>query len=193
VPGKGLLFVISAPSGAGKRTVLARVRTRDPNLAYSVSTTSRPPRADEIEGRDYHFVDRAEFERRIAAGRFAEWAEVHGNLYGTERVELERVRSQGQDVILELDVQGMRNVKSFEPKSVAMFIQPPSMAELSRRLRHRATEAPEAMALRLKNAEVEMAASPEYDYVIVNRDVEKAVEELETIIASERQKARERA
>jgi guanylate kinase len=193
VSGTGLLFVISAPSGAGKRTVLAQVRANDKKLAYSVSTTSRPPRADEVEGRDYHFVDREEFEQRVANGQFAEWAEVHGNLYGTERVELDRVRTNGQDVILELDIQGMRSVKRFEPESVAVFIQPPSMAELSRRLRHRATESPEVVALRLKNAEDEMKASFEYDYVIVNREVKQAVEELETIIASERNKARERA
>lgn len=191
-PAKGLLIVVSAPSGAGKRTVLHKVREHDRELGYSVSTTSRPPRADEVEGRDYYFVSRDEFERRRASGLFLEWAEVHGNLYGTEKAELDRVRDAGRDVVLELDVQGMRNVKGIEPDAVAIFIQPPSMAELARRLRGRGTEAPEVIATRLKNAENEMAASHEFDYVIVNRDVDKAVAEMETIIASERIKARER-
>ena len=191
--GSNLIIVVSAPSGAGKRTVLATIRETDRSLGYSVSTTSRPARHDEQEGRDYYFVSREEFTRLLEAGEFLEWAEVHGNLYGTRRQELDRIRAEGKDALLELDVQGMRNVKKIAPESVAIFIQPPSMSELARRLRGRGTEAEEVVALRLKNAEHEMNASHEYDYVIVNREVNEAVLELEGIIRNERAKARERA
>ncbi len=182
----GRVFVVSAPSGAGKHTVLKRVLARDPKLAYSVSATSRPPRAGEADGREYYFLDRGTFEKRIAAHEFAEWAEVHGNLYGTPRSELDRIIATGSDVLLELDVQGMRNLKALGLNTVSVFIMAPSVEELEQRLRSRGTDSPEVIALRLKNALEEMAARDEYDHVIVNVDIREAVAELEGIIRAAR-------
>ncbi|HRI89901.1 MAG TPA: guanylate kinase, partial [Candidatus Hydrogenedentes bacterium] len=179
---RGRVFVVSAPSGAGKHTVLKRVLARDEKLAYSISATTRPPRAGEQDGREYYFLDRDTFEERIAAGEFAEWAEVHGNLYGTPRSELNRIIATGNDVLLELDVQGMRNVKRLGLDMVSVFIMAPSAEELEQRLRSRGTDSPEVIALRLKNAREEMAAKDEYDHVIVNVDIREAVAELEGII-----------
>jgi len=183
---RGRVFVVSAPSGAGKHTVLKRVLARDEKLAYSISATTRPPRAGEQDGREYYFLDRDTFEERIAAGEFAEWAEVHGNLYGTPRSELNRIIATGNDVLLELDVQGMRNVKRLGLDMVSVFIMAPSAEELEQRLRSRGTDSPEVIALRLKNAREEMAAKDEYDHVIVNVDIREAVAELEGIIRAAR-------
>ena len=180
------VFVVSAPSGAGKHTILRRVLGHDPNLVYSISATTRPPRPGETNGREYYFIDRAEFERRIAAGEFAEWAEVHGNLYGTLRAELDRITASGKDAVLELDVQGMRNVKRIGIHPVTIFIMAPSFEELEQRLRARGTDSDEVIAVRLKNARTEVAAKDEYDNVIVNIDIRDAQAQFEAIVKAAR-------
>ncbi len=187
---QGMIVVVSAPSGAGKRTVLHEVMRRDPHLAYSVSATTRPPRAGEINGRDYVFLSDEEFRRRVAAGEFVEWAEVHGRLYGTLRDELERCSSSGKDVVLELDVQGMRAVKTALDNVVTVFIVPPGFEELERRIRKRGGVSESEISLRLRNARDELAARDEYDYVIVNDRVEQAADELLEILERQRTAAK---
>jgi guanylate kinase len=184
---KGLIIVLSAPSGAGKHTILTRARTEDPNLVYSVSATTRPPRDGEVDGRDYHFVGREEFERRVEAGEFVEWAEVHGNLYGTLRAELDRLVNSGNDVLLELDVQGMRNLRRFGLDTVSVFIMAPSEDELERRIRARGANTEADMEIRLRNARQEMKATDEYDHVIVNDDLDRAVREFQQLIQARRE------
>lgn len=180
------IFVVSAPSGAGKHTVLHEVLSRVPNVVFSISATTRPPRSGERDGRDYYFVDEATFMRRRAAGEFAEWAEVHGHLYGTLHSELERGVSSGNDVLLQIDVQGMRNVSKLRPESVTVFIMPPSLEVLEKRLRKRGANDEADIALRLENAQREMAAANEFDYVVVNNDLESAIADVEGIIRAER-------
>jgi len=184
----GQIFVVSAPSGAGKHTILKRVLMNDPKLTHSISATTRKPRAGEEHGREYYFLERADFEQRLAAGEFAESAEVHGNLYGTLRSELDRISSSGKDALMELDVQGMRNVKGLGIDAVTVFIMAPSLEELEQRLRARATDSEDVIAVRLKNAIKEIAARREYDHVIVNVDIRDAVAELEAIIKSARER-----
>ncbi|MCC6155902.1 MAG: guanylate kinase [Candidatus Hydrogenedentes bacterium] len=182
------MFVVSAPSGAGKHTVLKRTLAHDPDLTYSISATTRKPRVGEQDGREYYFLERPEFEQRVAAGEFAEWAEVHGNLYGTLRSELDRIVSSGKDALMELDVQGMRNVTGLGIDAVTVFIMAPSLEELEQRLRARGTDSEEVIALRLKNAIKEIASRREYDHVIVNVDIRDAVAELEAIIRAARER-----
>jgi guanylate kinase len=169
------VIVVSAPSGGGKRTVLNRVMTTDAGLELAVSCTTRAPRDGETEGVDYYFLDRAAFETKIAEGAFAEWAEVHGNLYGTLKEELERRMASGKDVVLEVDVQGMRQVKASGLDPVTVFITVPSLAVLEKRIAKRGQNDPADTALRLKNAEQEMAAQDEFDTVIVNENLDEAV------------------
>ena len=183
---RGTLFVVSAPSGAGKRTVLERVLARDTRLTYAVSATTRRPRPGEVDGTDYVFLDETAFRRRIDDGGFAEWAEVHGNLYGTPRGELSRRLGSGKDVVLELDVQGMRAIKAQHPGAVTVFIAPPCFDELERRLRARGLNDEASMAVRLENARAEMDAQDEYDYVVVNEVVEDAAEDLLAIVQAAR-------
>ncbi len=183
------MFVVSAPSGGGKRTVLAKVMEQDPRLTLTVSATTRPPRPGEKDGQDYYFLAREEFERRVAAGEFAEWAEVHGNLYGTLASELERHVSSGRDVVLELDVQGMRSLRKMVPGAVATFIVAPTLEELERRLRNRGTNDDEDIRLRLENARTEMAARGEYDYVVVNDTLAEAVADMAAVVRAERCRA----
>jgi guanylate kinase len=186
---RGTLFVVSAPSGAGKHTILERVLARDNRLGYSVSATTRRPRHGEVDGTHYHFMDRASFERRVAGGDFVEWAEVHGNLYGTLRSEVDRLVESGKDIVLELDVQGMRNVKRAGLDAVTIFIMAPTIEDLERRLKARGTDRPEEIALRLSNAEAELAARGEYDHVIVNADIDRATAEFEGIVQAARERA----
>lgn len=183
---RGGLYVISAPSGAGKNAILAEVRRREPRVASTVSATTRAPRPGERDGVDYHFLDRDTFLRRVEAGEFAEWAEVHGNLYGTLRGELDRCLATGNDVILELDVQGMRNLKRIRPETVAIFLAPPSMEELERRLRNRGTNDDEDIALRMRNAETEMAARGAFEHIIVNDTIDRAAAEMVEILDAHR-------
>ncbi len=186
---QGNVFVVSAPSGAGKRTVLERVLARDPRLEYSVSATSRRPRPGEVDGRDYYFLTPEEFRRRRDAGAFVEWAEVHGNLYGTLREEIERKRASGRDLILEVDVQGMRQLRDSGLDVTTIFIVPPSLEVLEERLRGRGTEAPEELALRLRNAREEMAARHSFDYIVINDSLDQAVADFEAIVRASRLRA----
>jgi guanylate kinase len=181
--------VVSAPSGGGKRAVLAPVFQCDPLLEFSVSATTRAPRNGEVEGRDYYFLTREDFLRRIDAGGFVEWAEVHGNLYGTLREDLERRTESGKDVVLEIDVQGMRNIQKSGLEAVTVFIMPPSLRVLEKRLRRRGTESPEALALRLGNAREELAARHDFDYIVINDRLSKAVADMKAIIRAQRCRA----
>ncbi|KJS32124.1 MAG: guanylate kinase [Desulfatitalea sp. BRH_c12] len=173
-PPKGHLFVVSAPSGTGKTTLCNRVRKYFSDLYYSVSATTRPARPGEQDGRDYHFVSVQEFERGIAEGRWAEWARVHGNLYGTSAQWIADVLAQGGDILLDIDVQGARQILKRFPEAVTIFILPPDLAELERRLRLRGTDDDATVALRLVNAREEMAQQGLYRHVLVNDDLEKA-------------------
>jgi len=186
----GTLFVVSAPSGAGKRTVLNEVFQEDPTLAYSVSATTRPPRRGEVDGKDYIFLERREFLRRIETGEFLEWAEVHGNLYGTLRAPLRELLASGKDIILELDVQGMRRVRMLEDGVVTVFIAPPTFEVLEERLKRRGANGPDDMARRLEDARTEMAQQDEFDYVVVNDKLEDAVAEFEGIVGRHRRAPR---
>lgn len=185
----GILVVISAPSGAGKLTLINKVRETEHRLMTTVSATTRAPRAGEADGKDYHFLDRATFEARIAAGDFVEWAEVHGNLYGTLASELDRCLNSDHDVILELDVQGMRNLRARRTDLVTVFLMPPSLEELERRLRFRGTDDDDVIALRLRNAHDEMAARHAFDYIIVNDDLDRAAGDMAAILRAERCRA----
>ncbi len=184
----GLIIVVSAPSGGGKGTILQRVSQTDPRLRHTVSATTRPPRPDEVEGKQYYFVNRQTFDRWVEEGRFAEWAEVHGDRYGTLRAELERVCGGG-DAVLELDVQGMRSIRSLHPDAITVFLLPPSKEVLEERLRKRGDIGPESLAIRLRNAEAEIAAKNEYTHQIVNDDLDAAVAEFHEILRIARAKA----
>ena len=172
--GAGLLFIVSAPSGAGKSTLCRRLRQHFHDLAYSVSHTTRAPRPGEIHGSDYFFISREEFEAGIHAQRWAEWAQVHGNYYGTSALEIQGALTAGKIVLMDIDVQGTRQIKRRFPQSVAVFVMPPSLAELETRLRKRGSDGEQVIALRLKNALEEMAQKDFYDHVIVNDDLEEA-------------------
>ncbi len=187
----GILFVLSAPSGGGKSTILKRVMADLPGLVFSVSHTTRPPRPGEEDGRDYHFVSLHDFLDIRSSGEsgFLEWAEVHGNLYGTSRKEVERHLGSGLDVILDIDVQGARQVQeNFSP--VSIFIAPPSIEELESRLRKRGTENEKDLEVRLENAKKELSCSGRYDYLIVNDELQEAVDSLRSIIIAERCRGR---
>jgi len=180
------VIVVSAPSGAGKTTVVARVLREVPGLRFSVSHTTRPPRAGEREGVDYHYVDRPTFERLRADNKLLESAEVHGNLYGTGRAEIERARSEGVDVLLDLDVQGAAQVRERMKDAVTVFILPPSYQELEQRLRRRGQDDEETIERRLAAAAREIGAFENYDYALVNDDFEACVEGLKCIIRAAR-------
>lgn len=191
IPGKGLLLVISGPSGAGKGTLCKALRAEMPELVYSVSATTRLPRPGEVHGVDYFFVSREEFARAVEEEGFLEWAEVYGNWYGTPRRWVEEMIGSGRDVVLEIDIQGARQVKKRFPKGVFIFVVPPTMEELARRLTGRGTDSPEEIARRLSQAVEEMECAHEYDYVVVNDKVEKAVATLKSIIEAERCRIRD--
>jgi len=179
---KGRLFIISAPSGAGKTTLCQAVLRRFPDLIYSVSFTTRPARSGERNGRDYVFISPDEFEAGIREGRWAEWARVHGHYYGTSARVLERARVAGRDVLLDIDVQGAQQICRRFPESVTIFIRPPSLDVLEQRLRARGTDGPEAIDVRLQNARREMEQSGLYEHTIVNDDLNTAVGELVAIL-----------
>jgi guanylate kinase len=181
----GILYIISAPSGAGKTTLCKEVVDILQNLRHSVSYTTRAPRPGEVHGRDYVFVSPAEFEKMISAGEFAEWAEVHGNLYGTAIKTLEEYRFQGIDVILDIDCQGARQLKERYGEGVFIFILPPSFHELRRRLDKRNSDSDEVKERRIRNAADEIKESRWYDYIIVNDVFSRAVEELKSVLIAE--------
>ena len=178
---RGKLFVIAAPSGAGKTSLLKALMEHRPSLAFSVSCTTRAPRGNEQDGREYHFITRPEFERLIATGEFIEHADVFGNLYGTRKSVVEEALQQGIDLILEIDWQGARQVREKLPEAVQIFILPPSRTELEARLRKRATDSPEAIARRLAESVEEMSHWRDFEYIVVNRQFDQALAELEAI------------
>ena len=180
------LFIISAPSGAGKTTLCRRVHQQYPDMLYSVSYTSRNPRKNEQEGIDYHFIDRDEFEKRIDAGRWAEWALVYDNYYGTSADFLDDGLKAGKDILLDLDVQGTRQMLIGYTECVAIFIRPPSLEALRQRLENRGTDSAETIAVRLDNAEKEIGQQEIYHHVIVNDLLPDALAELMSVIESYR-------
>jgi len=183
---RGTLVVVSAPSGAGKTTLCHEVRSLVPDLYYSVSYTTRAPRSGERNGRDFHFVTASEFTVMRERDELAEWAQVHGHLYGTPARALEGALSRGLDVLLDIDTHGARQLRQRYPEAVSVFIMAPSLAELDARLRERKSDAPGDIARRLARAREEIAAWREYHYLIINRDVKDAVDQLATIIQAER-------
>lgn len=184
------IFIISAPSGSGKSTIVNRVLAEDPNLIFSISFTTRAPRGAEKEGVSYHYISREEFERRIQAGEFLEYAEVFGHYYGTHISTLRRAQAEGKDLVLDIDVQGARQLRRKAPEAVSVFILPPSRQELEHRLRARSEDAEEVIRRRLEGAAREIEDYREYDYILVNREVEESVRILKSIIQAERVRTR---
>ena len=170
--------MLAGPSGVGKGAIVARLLAALPDLELSISATTRGPRPREDEGRHYYFVDRADFDRMIQAGGFLEWADIFGERYGTPREPVERALAAGRDVLVEIDVQGARQVKAANPSAYMVFITPPSLDELERRLRTRGTETDEQVKRRLAKASDELAAEPEFDVTVVNDDLERAAREV---------------
>ena len=182
----GLLFVVTAPSGAGKTSLINALLADDRALALSVSYTTRPPRPGEQNGREYHFVDLPRFEAMLERGEFLESAEVHGHRYGTSQKVIDEVRARGRDLVLEIDWQGAEQVRRLYPESIGIFILPPSMAELERRLRARAQDSDEAIRRRLRNAAAEMSHAAEFKYAIINNNFDEARQDLRAVVRAER-------
>jgi len=185
---QGNLIIISSPSGGGKGTLIKEILRTVPNVGYSVSFTTRDMRDGETHGKDYFYVSRAEFEKLIEAGALLEYAEVHGNFYGTSLNQIKTEIDAGHDIILEIDVQGAANVREKIPEALSVFILPPSFEVLKNRLTARATEKPEDLALRLKNSFGEVGHFSEFEYVVVNDDALRATVDLKTIILADRLK-----
>ena len=181
----GKLFVISAPSGAGKTTLIRKVLPRFKNFSYSVSHTTRPPRKNEQDGLDYFFITPGEFEQKIALDHLLEWARVHGNYYGTSREFVKNRLEKGQNLVLDIDVQGAKKVMASGLNPVTIFILPPSFEILSQRLKNRGTDSGRVIAQRLENAKLEMKEKDLYQYVVINDDLDKATEELCSIFKKE--------
>ena len=194
VKNEGMPLILSAPSGCGKTTLLNRIMANLPGLAFSISHTTRPPRLGEMHGKDYYFVDSPAFVamRDQEPSGFLAYAEVHGNLYGTSVEEVNRLRQQGLDVVLDIDVQGAAQVQA-QTETVAVFIAPPSMAELEKRLRKRGSETEASVVRRLENARKELACADRYDYLLVNDQLDEATDILRSIIIAERSHRRRKA
>ena len=182
---KGLLLVVSAPSGCGKGTILGEI-LKDDSFYYSISATTRAPREGEQDGVNYHFMTKEEFEQRIAQGGMLEYAQYCGNYYGTPKKEVEQMREAGRDVILEIEVEGAMKVRALCPDAVFLFIAPPSVEELRRRLNKRGTEAAEVIEERVSQAARELSYADRYDYIIVNGELEKAIQDFRTVVRAEK-------
>lgn len=180
---RGRLFVITAPSGAGKTSLVRALMAHDPTLAHSVSYTTRAPRPGEVAGKDYHFVTRPEFERMLVAGAFLEHAEVFDNHYGTAKAQVEAFLGQGRNAILEIDWQGARQVRAAMPACVSVFILPPSRTALEHRLEGRGTDSAEVIARRLRDAKADLAHWAEAEFVVINDDFERALADLRAVVA----------
>jgi guanylate kinase len=183
---QGLLFVVSAPSGAGKTSLCLAITDTLEKLTHSVSTTTRKPRSGEIDGRDYYFVSQERFREMVQEGDFAEWAEVHANFYGTSRRVLDVMASKGQDVILDIDTQGAKQIKEKYANAVFIFIMPPSLDILEERLRNRKSDNEDEIKRRMQRSREEIRDYALYDYLIVNRDFDRALTELRSIVIAER-------
>ena len=184
----GNLFVVAAPSGAGKSSLVKALMELDAGVQHSVSHTTRKPRGQEFHGREYFFITNEEFDRMVADGAFLEWAHVHGNRYGTSRATIEERIAKGMDVILEIDFQGAVQIKKIFANAVLIFILPPSMEELRSRLQRRGEDSPEVIELRLQNSAQEMAQAHEFDFVIINQLFDKALFDLKAIVHAQRLK-----
>jgi guanylate kinase len=184
--GTGLVFILSAPSGAGKTTLIRKVMAEVSGLRFSVSFTTRPPRAGEVEGKDYHFVSPSFFMEMVRKGEFLEWAEVLGNYYGTKLPDLDRLSAEGKDLILDIDIQGARRVLAQMNHAIAIFVLPPSPEALRERLVGRGLDSPEVIERRLANAKKEIEEAHRYRYVIVNERLEEAAATLKAVIVAER-------
>ena len=180
------VFIISAPSGSGKSTLVHRLLQTVPNLAFSISYTTRPPRASETNGIDYIFVSRADFEGRLARGEFLEYAEVFGNFYGTNREAFESATREGKDLVLDIDIQGARQLRVAIPQAITIFVLPPSKQVMEQRLRSRSQDSEEVIQRRLHGAAVEVQNYTHYDFVLINRDIEEASARLVNIVEAER-------
>jgi len=189
-PERGLLFIVSAPSGAGKTTLVERLVEHTPRLQLSRSYTSRAARDGEADGVDYNFVSRSRFEEMIAAGEFLEWADVFGNLYGTRAVDTERLLVSGRDVVLVIDVQGARTVREHGISAITVFVMPPSFGVLEERLRGRSKDPEAAIQRRLEVARDEVASFAEYDFVVVNDELTASMDRLRSIVVAERARLR---
>lgn len=187
---EGMLFVVSAPSGAGKTTLCRALTDSLENLRHSISYTTRKPRPGETDGRDYYFVTEERFRNMVQAGDFAEWAQVHSNLYGTSRRVLNEMRTDGTDVILDIDTQGAEQIKKKCQEAVFIFIMPPSLEILEERLRNRKSDNEDEIKKRMRRARDEIRDYTMYDYIIVNRDFERALTELRSIVLAERCRTR---
>jgi guanylate kinase len=186
VKSSGLLIVISGPSGAGKGTLCKELRDAMPELNYSVSVTTRAPRVGEKEGINYYYIDKTKFEEMIAENELLEWAKVYDNYYGTPKKQVMEYIEQGEDIVLEIDIQGAMNIKKQYPQGVFVFIVPPSIRELEERITKRGTESAESIKKRLSCASEELSYVTEYDYVVVNDSLTKAAEKLKAIIVAEK-------
>jgi guanylate kinase len=182
----GLLFVVTAPSGAGKSSLIKGLLAADRAVALSVSYTTRAPRPGETDGREYHFVDAGRFHAMLERGEFLESAEVHGHRYGTSQNSIAQTRASGRDLVLEIDWQGAEQVRRLHPDAIGIFILPPSMAELERRLRARAQDSEQVIQRRLHNAAEEMTHAVEFKYAIINKDFDEALQDLKAIVRTER-------
>jgi len=184
---RGVMLIVSSPSGAGKTTISRLLREREPGLTMSVSVTTRPRRPSEVSGRDYHFIDRGEYDRMVERHELLEHAEVFGNGYGTPRAPVEKALAEGRDILFDIDWQGTRQLaETARADMVSVFILPPSFAELERRLRTRAQDSAEAVARRMAKAADEMSHWEEYDYIVINEDVERSVIAVQSILTAER-------
>ena len=181
-PPLGKLIVLTGPSGVGKGTLMNAILQRYPELHYSVSTTTRSPRPGEVNGKNYHFITRSEFEKLVTQGEFLEWAEFAGNCYGTPREAVLNHIQSGKLVVLEIELEGARQIRHTFPSALSIFILPPSFAELEKRIRGRGQDAEEAISRRLNRAEEEIAAADEFDLQIINNDFEQALQEIEKAI-----------
>jgi len=179
--------VISAPSGAGKSTIARAIMTAHPAMGFSVSATTRSPRAGEQDGREYYFLSRTEFDRRVDAGEFVEWEEIYGDCYGTLKTEVDRKLAAGHQLLFDIDVKGGLAIRAAYPAALLIFIRPPGMAALEQRLRERKTEDPATLARRLERAPLELALAAQFDYQVVNDDLPRAIADVDKIVTAYRQ------
>jgi guanylate kinase len=185
----GTLFVVAAPSGAGKSSLVNALLEREPTISLSISHTTRPPRVGELYGRHYYFVERDAFEKQVAEGIFLEHAEVHGNLYGTSGTTVQALLGQGRDVLLEIDWQGAQQIRRSKPDCVSVFILPPSRAELERRLRGRGSDSAAVIEQRLRNSREEIGHAHEFDFILINDVFDDALADLQSIVRAVRQRS----
>ncbi len=190
---KGFLIVLSSPSGGGKTTLRKEILKKEEEILYSVSYTTRKSRKDEVKGKDYHFISKEEFSNLVKKDKLLEWAEVHGNLYGTPKDFVEENLKKGEIILLDIDVQGAKKIKGYNLPAIFIFIIPPSWEELRKRLEKRKTERGNEIEKRLKRAKEEMMFYHDYDYIVINDDLKKTVEEIRCIIKAEKLKKRKMA